>query len=149
MSEGESPMAWSIQATEQTSKKLIVILLATVIAAVAGAILLRSVWGGLMAIVVMLFATAEYWRPAKFELSETKAKASRGLSVTEMLWVDINTVHLFEGEILLSPFKKDTKLNETRGVRIRTTDENCDVVIARIKEKVKPNVRFVRSLSAS
>lgn len=113
------------------------------LAGLAGLLLLHSLVFGVIGAGAILASTADYWLGTKYALTSESATSRCGLSVSSMEWKSVRRVIDSGDIILLSPLEEDSRLSEFRGVRLRISDENANVVRQFIKERCGDNAQFL------
>jgi hypothetical protein len=133
------PYTWQVQVWQRDPAKLYGILLACVIAALAGWFLFHQVGFSVLGFAAIAGATAEYWTPQKYKLDRNGATARCGISVTAITWSDVNEIFPDAGGVKLSPLSQESRLSPFRGVYLRFSD-NREEVLERIEHSRSGNV---------
>jgi hypothetical protein len=98
---------------------------------------------GAVGATLILLATGEYWVGRKFKLDEQEASAGVGPSVNVLAWDKIQRVIIQNDSVVLTALAKESKLDNIRGVHLRTLPENHEAVIGYIRSHCNTDVRFL------
>lgn len=133
-------LRWYVRLSDKDPKKLGVIGLASVTAGVAGVTLGGQLILGILGVLMVLGATAEYWMGTSFSVGPHGACRRVGVSLTSIPWSDVKRVIVSDEDIKLSPLTSESRLEPFRGVILRTTPQNRDRVLGLIRHFVDHDV---------
>jgi hypothetical protein len=88
---------------------------------------------GVVAVAILLGATAEFWMGSKYRVSEHDVRARTGLSLSVLAWDDVKRVVESEAGVLFSPLEEASWRDAFRGVFVRWPKEGED----RLRECVR------------
>ena len=133
-------LRWYVRLSDKDPKKLGVIGLASLTAGVAGVTLGGQLILGILGVLMVLGATAEYWMGTSFSVGPHGACRRVGVSLTSIPWSDVKRVIVSDEDIKLSPLTSESRLEPFRGVILRTTPQNRDRVLGLIRHFVGHDV---------
>lgn len=98
---------------------------------------------GLIAFVIILGATAEFWLGTVYRIDETGASAKTGVSLSKIEWSNVKRVVIANDGIKVSPLAEPGRLSAFRGVFLRFGDGPRDEAIASVRHFCNDDVRIV------
>jgi hypothetical protein len=117
----ESALAWHVLPARAPART-VALVAAYAVAFALGALLLRSPWAGIVGLLLVFGATAEYWLGERYRVDPQGARRRVGLSTSEIAWSEVVYAGGTEEAVLLSPLKGGTR-SQFRGVWLRTMSD--------------------------
>ncbi len=136
-------LAWSVRPSDKAPHKRIVVLLAALLAGMAGMLLDGRPLLGIVGFAIVLGSTAEFWLGARYSVGPDGGTARCGLSVSGIEWTRVRRVALSSETVRLSPLEREGPLDPFRGVVLRTLPENRERVVAAVRSYCGKDVRFL------
>ena len=133
---GAEEIRWFVRPADGDSTRLIVVLVAAILSAVAGYFLVNSVVMALAGFALVMGSTAEFWLGTSYRLREADASSRCGFSLTALAWSDVKRVIVVGSRVKLSPLVQSTRMDAFRGVTLRTTEANFEEIMAFIRRHV-------------
>lgn len=118
-SNAEIILRWRIHTGVCNPAKLLICWFTLLIVFMSGCVLLRSVLGGLVGAILLLFALKDFMLPMTYTLTGKTARSSLfGLVCEEIDWIDVRSIYRMNGAIKLSPNENPltSSSEERRGV---------------------------------
>lgn len=125
------PLEWSVSLGHRDRKKQRIVIVVAFFAGVLGMFVLRSPLGFVCGVLVVMLSTLEVFFPIKYKLDREEASSRLAFSVTSLRWESVKRVVNVEGGVRLSPLTKPSRLDNSRGVLLRFSG-NEDEVLATI-----------------
>ena len=126
-------MEWQVHLSKRNPQKVAGIVLAALMAAFGGWLLLRSPLFAILGVIFILGATTDFWMPIRYRLDETGASLKCGVSQTAIEWPKVKVVTESEEGVKLSPLTNpNSRLEAFRGVFLRF-ENNREEVLAKIR----------------
>lgn len=135
-------MTWTIRLSDDAPERmqaLKIIYVCTVMIAIIVGFVTKSVVLPVLCLVVVGGTTFEFFTGRKFKLSEKTARSG----ANEIIWSDVKSVHVTEDEVHLSPFRRESKLDSFRGVKLRIQNVSKESVLKFVRNKVGKDVQFL------
>ena len=83
---------------------------------------------------MVLLSLSEFVFPVKYTLTAQSATARHGLTLLEIRWADVRHAYLTDEGVKLSPLRaKNSRFEPLRGVYLRFSEDNREVVIAAVQ----------------
>ncbi|HTQ08442.1 MAG TPA: hypothetical protein VMI31_00075 [Fimbriimonadaceae bacterium] len=139
----EVRIAWRSAPGSGQPKKLVAVILATLLAFTIGAIALHTLLLGLAGSVMILAATADFWLGTSYLLDADGASSRTGISYSRILWKDVRRAVVTPIGIKLSPLEDSTRLAPFRGIFLRYGKEDRVRIEETVRRLVDSDVRFV------
>jgi len=114
---------WSVRPLEYEPQKAWGIAAGSALAWVLGVAMGGSWILGVVAVAIVLGATAEFWMGSKYRVSEHDVRARTGLSLSVLAWEDVKRVVESEAGVLFSPLEEASWRDAFRGVFVRWPKE--------------------------
>jgi len=119
---------WRVRPSDKAPQRVAVIVAVAVLAFLAGTIVFRNLYLGVVGFAIIFGSTAEFWLGTSFSVDEERATVRTGLSVTAIAWSDVKRVIKDSGGIKLSPLAKSGTMDAFRGVYLRYGDNNRECI---------------------
>lgn len=132
------PVEWSVFYGQLHPEKRFPVVVAAVVAFGLGLLILNNLVMAILAVLVVVFSTAELFLPWKFKIDQEGAEVKIGLSRSVMLWKDVKRAILRNDVLLLSPLQTASRMDVFRGVRLRFSG-NSDQILVTISQLLKEN----------
>jgi hypothetical protein len=121
-------LAWRIHRLRDEPERIPMVALAFAGVAVGGWLLFANLIAVLLLLVVLTGTIVEFLFPINYRLTNLGAYANCGPSQLFMAWEDVKRATQGKEGVYLSPFSKPTALDSFRGIRLRFTPDNADLV---------------------
>lgn len=138
-------MNWTYRPADDQPAKVVPVFMFAILTFAFGLIVLHQGLLGFVGSILLLGGTADFWLSTEYRLSENVASAKCGLSFSEIEWFRVNRVIVNGRSIRLSPLKNGTRMEEFRGVLLRTLPSNHEEVLQMIQKRCQANVRILGS----
>lgn len=131
-------LEWSVHLAQSRPSMIATVVAVSLVAGVAGVLLVRSILVGLIGGFLVLCAAAEFLLPIKYRLTTRRATCSYGLARLEIEWARVRRILRSDDCVRLSLFPDDSKLDRLRGLRLRAEDaEALDRIVEIAKERIR------------
>lgn len=107
----------------------------TVVVATVGYMFIGGILGAVVGVVVMVASTAELFMPVTYQLNNEEARSHCGFNVTAIRWENVKRLIDTPDGVRLSPLEKNSRLDAFRGVYLRFSG-NQDEVLGKIAELI-------------
>ena len=137
-------MSWSVRPYQQAPNKRWVILAVALVALAFGAFVFKAPILGVVGFVVILASTVDFWIGSSYKVDRRGATSRTGLSVSSIAWEDVKRVVIGPTAVKVSPLEDgSSRLDEFRGVLLKTNAENREQVVEAVRKLGGSNVRIV------
>jgi hypothetical protein len=133
-------LAWSVRPAQDSPQKLVVVVVAAMVAAGFGFLISGSPVLALAGLGIVAGATAEFWLGTSYRLTEKEASARCGLSLTAIAWADVRRVEIDGNRVKLSPLASATRMDAFRGVVLGGTADNGAEIRAFVRRNLPDGV---------
>lgn len=135
--EQKLPLTWSLDLGRKYPDKRIVVGIIAIVAATIGYFVVGGPVGILLGGGVVIASLAELFFPLKYQLDETGASVRCGLNTTAIRWENVKRLITMPDGVRLSPLEKSTPLDAFRGVYVRFSSNESEVLatIAELAEQ--------------
>lgn len=130
------PLSWKVNIGNQMPQKRLAVAVITMIVAVVGYMFIGGILGALVGVVVMVASTAELFMPVTYQLNSEEARSHCGFNVTAIRWENVKRLIDMPDGVRLSPLEKNSRLDAFRGVYLRFSG-NQDEVLGKIAELIE------------
>lgn len=94
-----------------------------------------------LSVVIMLGSLSSFFLPTHYELDQKKVRVRFFLTTREREWGAFRSFYVDKNGVLLSPFKKPSRLENFRGVYVRF-NQNKDQVVDFVKSNIQRKERI-------
>ena len=112
-------LSWTVHMARRDPYRLIPVCGSAAFAAVTAWIIFRNPIFSLAALFMIASATAEYWLPAHYRLTDKGAECRYGANRLEIEWSAVKRALLYDDGLRLSPLPTASRLDAFRGVYLR------------------------------
>ncbi len=126
--EHELPLVWRVDLGRKYPDKRVIVGLAAILAAGAGYFFIRGPLGILVGGGVMIASLGELFFPLKYRLDESGASVRCGFSTTAIRWENVKRLITMPDGVKLSPLEKSSRLDAFRGVYVRFSGNEAEVL---------------------
>lgn len=137
------PLSWTVNPRERDPKKVTVVVVVALITAVVVFLVSKSLLLGILAVVAIMGATAEFWIGSKYSLTDQDATAKIGWNWQGMKWQEVKSVAIFDESLKLSPFDTESRLESIRGITLTFPPELRAEIIEYVKTRIDPDARVL------
>ncbi len=115
-----------------------VALVAAVVLLTAGGVVgtLQSLYLGALSVVILLVATAPFWLPTHYVLSDTGVRLRRAGRTRERAWGELRRLAVGADAALVSPFARPNWMDRYRGITVMFDGGDRDEIVAILSERV-------------
>jgi len=121
-------MEWlSFPAKEEPVKAISVGLFLVVFSFLVGII-----WGGIfgiLSIILLLLSLSPYFTPTRYSLDDDGIVVKKAFYTIKKEWKDIRSYYIDKNGVLLSPFSRETRLENYRGLYLRFSGNKEEVMV--------------------
>lgn len=138
-----SSLSWTVNPQDRDRKKMTVVIVVAMVTAIVVFAVSKSFLIGILAIVAILGATAEFWIGSKYSLTAQEATAKIGWNWQGMKWEEVKSVAIFDESLKLSPFATESRLESIRGITLTFPSELRAEVVEYVKTRINPDARVL------
>lgn len=130
------PVEWSVSYGHEHPEKRYPVLAIAGMAGALGYVLMHNWIAAVIGVVAILMSTAELFLPWKYRVDDQGAEVKIGVSRSFQAWSDVKRATYADGLLVLSPLQKATRLDAFRGVKLRISGNQSDLLV-KIAELLK------------
>lgn len=133
-------MEWEVRLGDSMSSKRFPVVIVMIVVSFIGFFLLRSPIAGIIGPAVVFASTSELFLPIKYRLSSVDLSQKIGFAKSLIEWKEVQRTAKVKDGIRLMPLKKESRMDAFRGVTVRFSGNETEV-LAKIAERLAKHGR--------